>query len=229
MEGGLAPGAMVQSWRGFEGAEAAANLGHYVICSPTSHTYFDYDPDGLDLRVVYSFNPIPPDLPDSEKKYIVGSEANLWSERAPIEVVDQRLFPRMLALSEVLWTSSVNRDFDEFHKRVENAYSDLDSRGIKYGPETKAMTFYTSYNENEKQYDVKIIPGQKDLQIRYSENGEDADSNSTLYTTPIEVDKSEKLSIAAFRENKFIGKKINLSFSFHKALNANVTLVRSIR
>ncbi len=55
---------------------------------------------------------------------------------------------------------------------------------LKYGPETKAMTFYTSYDEKEKQYEVTITPGQKDLQIRYSENGEDADSNSTLYTSP---------------------------------------------
>ncbi len=225
LEGGLAPGAIVQSWRGFEGAEAAANLGHSVICSPTSHTYFDSDPEGLDLRVVYSFNPIPTDLPDSEKKYILGSEANMWSERAPMEVVDQRLFPRMLALSEVLWTAPADRDFDEFHKRVENAYADLDARGIKYGPETKAMTFYTTYNKDEKQYDVKIIPGQQDLQIRYSENGEDADSNSTLYTAPIAVSKSEKLSIAAYRENKFIGKRVSLSFVFHKALNAKVTLL----
>ncbi len=131
MEGGLAPGAMVQSWRGFDGAEEAAKLGHYVICSPTSHTYFDSDPEGLDLKVVYSFDPIPADLPDSEKKYIVGSEANMWSERAPMEVVDQRLFPRMLALSEVLWTDPKERNFDEFHNRVENAYADLDARGIK--------------------------------------------------------------------------------------------------
>jgi hexosaminidase len=57
LEGGLAPGAIVQSWRGFEGAIEAARLGHYAINSPTSHTYLNHDPDDLDLRIAYSFDP----------------------------------------------------------------------------------------------------------------------------------------------------------------------------
>ena len=42
LEGGLAPGATVMSWRGEKGGIAAAKAGHDVVMAPTDHTYFDY-------------------------------------------------------------------------------------------------------------------------------------------------------------------------------------------
>ena len=224
LQGGLAPGAIVQSWQSFQGAVDAAKLGHYTICSPASYTYLNSDPEDLDLKIAYSFNPVPAELSADEKKYILGSEVNLWTERTPRELVDQQLFPRILALSEIFWSNPINKNYDEFLSRVKNSYQDLTTLGIQYGPESKAISFSTSYNEIKKVFTVNITPGQKDLNIHYSEDGIDPDSSSPIYTVPLEINKTTNLKITAFRGNYAIGKKYSLSFDFHKALNAKITL-----
>lgn len=135
LEGGLSPNAIVQSWRGFEGGLKAAREKHFVIMSPTSHCYFDYSLDKINLKKVYSFDPIPEGMTDYESTFILGGECNMWTERAPQELVDSKLFPRILALSEVLWRYPVNRDYDKFLERVRNHYKRLEILGVKYGGE----------------------------------------------------------------------------------------------
>jgi len=135
LEGGLSPNAVVQSWRGFEGGINAVRQKHFVIMSPTSHCYFDYPLDKINLEKVYSFDPIPADLTDYESTFILGGECNMWTERAPQELVDSKLFPRILAISEILWRYPVNRDYDEFHNRVKNHNRRLEILGVKYGGE----------------------------------------------------------------------------------------------
>jgi len=224
LEGGLAPGAIVQSWKGFQGEIEAAKQGHYTICSPTMNTYLDADPENVDLQMAYSFIPVSPELSAEEKKFVIGGEANLWSEHAPQELVDQKLFPRILGLAEVFWNNPMNKNYDEFLARVKDSYSDLTARGIQYGPESKAISFTTSYNESNKEFTVNIIPGQKDLTIRYTANGLIPDSGSAVYTEPLKINKTVNLKIATFRGNRIIGKKYDLSFDLHKALNAKITL-----
>ncbi len=225
LQGGLAPGAIVESWQSFQGAVEAANLGHYTLSSPASFTYLNSSPEDLGLRTVYSFNPIPDGLPANETKYILGGEASLWTENCPQEKVDSQLFPRILALSEVFWTDPQNRDFKEFHSRVEKAYEDVTAHNIKYGPESKTINFSTSYNKEKKEFTVNINTDQKGLTIRYTENGKEPDSSSNIYTEPIKIDKTVNLKIAAFRNDHAIGKQTNLSFDFHKALNAKLTIL----
>ncbi len=99
LEGGLAPEATVQSWRGVKGAIDAAKQGHDVIVSPTSNCYFDYPVDVTDLQKVYSFDPVPPELNAEERKHVLGSEGNMWTEYAPQQLVDDRLFPRYTCIS----------------------------------------------------------------------------------------------------------------------------------
>ena len=190
LQGGLAPGAIVQSWQGAQGTIDAANQGHYTICSPTSNTYLDYDPDDLDLQTAYYFNPIPSELKPDQKKFILGSEANLWTERAPQNLVDGKLFPRLLALTEVCWNNPQIKNYDEFLARVRNSYADLTALGIQYGPESKAISYSTSYDEINKEFKVNITPGQKDLIIRYTEDGIEPDTSSAIYTAPIIINKT---------------------------------------
>ena len=84
LEGGLSPNATVQSWRGFEGAQHAAEQGHDAIVSPTSHAYFDYPVSSIDVPKVYEFNLYPEKLDRfTYGHHIIGGECNLWSERIP--------------------------------------------------------------------------------------------------------------------------------------------------
>ena len=115
LEGGLTNGAAVMSWRGTEGGIAAAKQGHFVVMSPGSHCYFDHyqgksvsEPLAIGgytpLEKVYEFNPIPEGLKDQEAQYILGGQANLWTEYIPsFEQLTYMTYPRAIALSQALW------------------------------------------------------------------------------------------------------------------------------
>jgi hexosaminidase len=142
LEGGLAPHATVQSWRGMGGAIAAATAGHDVICSPTSHCYLDYPQfpvvstqpvTVITLDKVYSFEPTPAELTAEQAKHILGAEGNMWTERAPQDRVDYMVFPRLCALAEVAWSPKELRDWDDFATRMKTHYQRLDALGVHYG------------------------------------------------------------------------------------------------
>ncbi len=143
LEGGLAPNATVMSWRGVEGGIAAAEAGHDVVMSPTSHCYFDYyqAKDGeplaiggfLPLEMVYEFEPVPDALADNMKKYILGAQANLWTEYIPTpEHAEYMLLPRLSALSEVVWTDRQLKSFRDFKNRMGYMYDRLSAMKINF-------------------------------------------------------------------------------------------------
>ncbi|AFN74826.1 beta-hexosaminidase precursor [Melioribacter roseus P3M-2] len=224
LEGGLAPGVIVQSWQGHDGAIAAARQKHYTICSPTSHTYLNYDPDNLDLKIAYSFEPVPVELNEEEAVYVIGSEANLWTEHCPQEKVDSQLFPRILALSEVFWTTG-SKDYDEFYSRLKNKYEDLTSLGIKYGRESKLITYKVEHNTDPQQYIVTFDIHQEGVNLRYTLDGTTPTYKSEIYTQPIVVNNTSKLVAAAFRDTFFLNKKINFDFIFHKAVGSDIKII----
>ena len=135
VEGGLMPGATIQAWRGFEGAVEAVRTGHQAIVSPTSHAYFDYPLEKIDVARVYAFEPAPDGLSAAETSRILGGEANMWTERAPEPLLDLKLYPRLLAMAERLWSPSTRRDFVDFRRRLLVHYPRLGALGIGYGPE----------------------------------------------------------------------------------------------
>ena len=146
LEGGLAPNATVMSWRGNAGGIAASRANHKVIMSPNSHCYFDhYQSDNreaeplaiggfLPLEKVYSFDPIPAELEADKHQYILGGQANLWTEYIPTESqAEYMLLPRMTALSEVLWTSKEDKNWDDFILRLNDFRSVYNDLGVNYG------------------------------------------------------------------------------------------------
>jgi len=142
LEGGVAPDATVQSWRGLKGAVAAAGANHDVICSPTTHCYLDYaqakhpeEPTQMGyvpLETVYSFEPTPPELSAEAARHILGAEGNMWTEHAPEARVDWQVFPRLCALAEVMWSPREARDWGDFQARLRVHYARLDALGVNY-------------------------------------------------------------------------------------------------
>ena len=132
LAGGLPPGAIVQSWQGVKGAVAAARAGHDTVVSPMSHCYLDFNLAHLDLRRAYEFDPVPPELGPDEVHHVLGGECNLWTERAPPEKLDERIFPRMLATAERLWTGS-GQTFPDFEARLDLHQPRLEARGVRFG------------------------------------------------------------------------------------------------
>ncbi|MES1227444.1 MAG: beta-N-acetylhexosaminidase, partial [Armatimonadota bacterium] len=111
LQGGLAPNAMVMSWRGTTGGIAAAQANHDVVMTPTSHCYFDYSYSQISTDHVLSFEPVPAALTGASASHVLGGQCNLWTEWVPNQkTAQQRLFPRLLAMSEVLWSGSGSPD-----------------------------------------------------------------------------------------------------------------------
>jgi hexosaminidase len=144
LEGGLTPGAAVMSWRGIQGGMAAAQAGHDVVMSPTTHCYLDYaqakgagEPESIGgfvpLETVYAFEPVPPGLPAEKQRHILGAQGNLWGEYfwTPKDV-DYFAFPRAAALAEVVWSPAAARDFADFQRRFQVHARRLDELGVNY-------------------------------------------------------------------------------------------------
>lgn len=217
LEGGLSKGATVQSWRGMEGAIAAARSGHDAIVSPTSHAYFDYDISNINLEKVYSFNPIPDELNENERKHILGGECNLWSERAPQEKVDGRMFPRILAMSEVLWTYPEKRNFNEFRKRVQLQYPVLKALGVTYGFEREPLKFTANTDISKKLISVNLEKGQEGTDIFYTTNGIKPDRKALKYSKAIVAKDSLKLKVAVLANDNDNGFYYERSFKMSKS------------
>jgi N-acetyl-beta-hexosaminidase len=117
------------SWRGEEGGIAAARQHHKVIMTPGRFVYFDHAQNKnedsvtiggyLPLDTVYSYEPVPKELNEDESKYVLGAQANVWTEYIGNESkLEYMIFPRMTALSEVLWSPTNMRDKNDFDSRL---------------------------------------------------------------------------------------------------------------
>ena len=147
LEGGLADGAMVMSWRGHAGGIEAAKMGHDVVMSPQGHCYFDHWQSddksesgfhGINtLKDVFDFDPVPSELLPHQVRHIRGGQGNVWTERMyePADV-EYMILPRMCALAEVVWTYD-DRDWDEFQKRLVPHVKFLGDKGYHFRPLSK--------------------------------------------------------------------------------------------
>ena len=119
LEGSLAPHATVMSWRGMNGAIAAARAGHDAIATPNTHCYLDYSHEKISLEKVYSFEPIPSELAAEHHNHILGVQANMWTELTPTPAdVERQVWPRLCALAEVAWSPTERHDFADFSARL---------------------------------------------------------------------------------------------------------------
>ncbi|MEU1269009.1 beta-N-acetylhexosaminidase [Streptomyces sp. NPDC005799] len=149
LEGGLAPGAAVSSWRGYAGGVAAARAGHDVVMCPEQYVYLDHrQAGGADepvpigyvrtLEDVYRFEPVPAELTPEQVPHVLGTQANVWTEVMEDQGrVDYQTFPRLAAFAEVAWSSlpaSRERDFADFERRMSAHYRRLDALGVAYRP-----------------------------------------------------------------------------------------------
>ena len=224
LEGGLAPEATVQSWRGVKGAVDAAKQGHDVIVSPTSNCYLDYPVDVTDMQKVYSFDPVPSELTSDERIHVLGSEGNMWTEYAPQELVDDRLFPRMLALSEVVWTYPAERNFEEFRRRVQKHYDRLDVLGVNYGLETKPFDIVKTFDPVSNLFDVKVSQLQKDIDLKIGSYKQELLIEQQEDQFSFKVPTSNSVLLFLKRNDKTIGKTFRHDFTFNKATRKEVNL-----
>ena len=147
LEGGLAPNATVMSWRGSDGGIAAANAGHDVIMTPNTYCYLDYyqtedtesEPPAisaiLPLKQVWQYEVIPRQIAADKRHHILGGQGNIWTEYMPhSDHVEYMMFPRAIAIADVLWHHPAERDYDAVVARLGRHLPALDVMGVNYRP-----------------------------------------------------------------------------------------------
>jgi hexosaminidase len=223
LEGGLAPNATVMSWRGIVGGIEAAKSGHDVVMTPTSHCYFDYyqaqggEPRTiggyLPIDKVYSYEPVPSELTPEEARHILGAQANVWTEYQPNSgQVEYMLLPRMLALSEVVWTKKELRSFGDFTRRIVPQYDRLAAMGTEFRlPPPIGLEGKKILTEPPA---VSIQPPFPGAEVRYTLDGSDPTPASPLLTAePIEITTSALLQARTVLAGGRMSRTASTSFS----------------
>lgn len=135
LEGGLTPNSTIMSWRGIQGGIEAARQHHDVIMTPIQRLYFSNPRinkmTGFEwMNRVYNFEPVPAELTDAEKKFVIGTQGCIWTEwTADSTKMEWQILPRMAALSEIQWTLPEHKNFERFMERLPEMlkiYSSLD-------------------------------------------------------------------------------------------------------
>ncbi|RYE26739.1 MAG: beta-N-acetylhexosaminidase, partial [Sphingobacteriaceae bacterium] len=199
LQGGLAPNATVMSWRGESGGIAAAKMNHNVImASQTAGLYFDkaqsksnQEPPSIGgyapLQKTYEYNPVAAVLDSAQQKYIIGVQANLWTEYiATTPKAEYMLLPRLLALSEIAWTPLANKNYHDFAEvRLPRHLIRLDVAGINYRvPEPFGLKDTLTLTPN---ISYKLKPSVTDSRIFYTLDGNFPTEKSLVYNGPIQI------------------------------------------
>lgn len=234
-EAPLAERATVMSWRGEGGGIAAAKKGHDVLMTPSNYLYFDSyqanpttQPEAiggfLPLQRVYSYEPINKELTAAQAKYILGIQANLWTEYIPTtEQVEYMVFPRLLALSEVAWSDTAGRSWPNFQRRLQDHYRLLQGRNVNYYRPSTSLDIITAFQPDGKSARVELQSEQYQPQLRYTLDGSQPTARSSRYDGPFTVSKSATVQAALFRDSSRIGAIIPQEVDFHKATNKPIT------
>jgi hexosaminidase len=197
IEGGVTPSAYVMYWRTWvpQAPVKAAKNGNHVIMAPGEPLYFDNPPDQYSLYKIYHFNPVPAALNADEAKLIVGAQAQLWSENIPSEKRADYLFmPRMIALSELLWTNDTS-EYASYQKRLIAHYKRLDVLGVNYRiPDIAGVINEQVFVGKDTLNLTPPLPG---LTIRYTLNGSLPESNSPKLDHLV-IDQDARVKVAAF-------------------------------
>src|SRR5579863_5888046 len=218
LEGGLAPNAVVMSWRGIKGGIAAAKMGHQVVMSPTTFVYLDYmqgdaisEPHvyaTLRLNKAYEFEPVPEGV---ESKYILGGQANLWTEQVyNTRHLQYMVWPRSLAVSESLWSPKEQKNWNWFAKKVENNFGRFDLQNVKYARTMFDPIFSVSKDANDSLV-ITLSTEVEGLDIHYSFDNSHPDNFYPVYKQPLMVPKDAvMLKVITYRGNQVTGKQIDM-------------------
>ncbi len=219
LEGGLAPEASVMSWRGTAGGIAAAKQGHYVVMTPNQSVYIDLaqgeptaEPDGttygtVRLRKAYDFEPVPDSI---DAKYILGGQANLWTEKVPtIRHAEYMTYPRAWALADVYWSPKGSKNWDNFIVRMEKQMERADVLEMNYARSAYDAIVKTTLKDGKLMADISTeIAG---LDIFYTLNETTPDKHTPQYKAPIEIPEGPvSLKVITYRNGKPVGKMVVL-------------------
>lgn len=217
LEGGLAPNAMVMSWRGTKGGLEAAKLKHSVVMSPNMYMYFDYyqgehhiepyaNGNLLPIKKVYEYEPVPEELTENERPFIAGVQANVWTEFIHSNATaEYMIFPRIAAAAEVGWTSKEQKNWTDFSKRIEQEFVRYDKADIHYARSIYNVWCRARTDSAAGRTEIVLEAESYRPEIRYTLDGSTPTATSALYKVPVRAKLPVTVNAAVFRNGKRLG------------------------
>lgn len=233
LESGIPPRASIMSWRGIEGAIAAARAGHDVVMTPGPGLYLDHlqsdspgEPPGrpgiISLADVYAYEPVPPGLAPAEAQHIRGTQLNAWTEHMRLtERVTRQIFPRAAAIAEVTWSPAAARDWSGFQARLPAQFARYRRLGIGYADSAFEPRLRLSPGSSSKRLRVELSKQAPLGEIRYTLDGSEPTPASAEYREGFETDAGTRL-----RASTFAG-KLPLSAGLAAALDTRFLRLRT--
>jgi hexosaminidase len=239
LEGGLAPEATVMSWRGEAGGIEAAKMNHDVVMTPGHPLYFDHyqagpagEPTAIGgmntLKNVYDYEPIPAALPAEKSKYVLGAQANLWTEYiTTASQLEYMALPRMLALAEVLWLPRDKKNWNDFSQRIQAHYRTFEQKGLNYctGNYSVLITPHAENGALKASLSTEIA----DAYMVFTTDGTEPTTQSERYITPIDIHTSMTLKASVVQYGRVRGAEAaKQHFTQHAAIGKPVSYVHPI-
>ena len=230
LEGGLAPNATVMSWQGVKGGIEAAKQNHQAIMTPEPYLYLNWsqtrNEDSVSfgrytpLEKVYNYEPVPNELSSQQAKLILGAQGNLWTEYIKnTSILEYNLFPRMSALSELVWSPKERKDYADFEKRLEKQFARYALWGANYSKayfEIQSTISPTKSNvgvlwtlESKSKAPIFLTDAATRAGMKYSE--------------PLPILGSGKWEATLMEDRKLLS-KVTQTFYINKATGKKVTL-----
>ncbi len=235
LEGGLAPNATVMSWRGEKGGIEAAKSGHDVIMTPTDNCYLDYyqalgknEPLAiggyLPIEKVYNYEPLPAALTEKESKYVLGAQGNVWTEYMPTpQQVEYMVFPRALALAEVLWSPKASRNYKDFGRRLGVHLPRLKKAGVNVSNHIYDTQINIQSGDGKGVFVECINPAGLGV-VRYDDGGKTPTAKGILYNSPLKIEGFMDVQAQTFVNDESVGDPAAVSFQWHLAAGKLITL-----
>jgi len=214
LEGGLAPNAIVMSWRGTEGGIAAARMGHDVVMSPVASMYLDYlqtaspnEPAGRPrlntLETFYRFEPVPAALDAAQRRHVIGLQANMWTgDTRRIKGVEHNSFPRLAAVAETGWTPAARKDYAGFLQRLPAQLQRYRLLGIAYAGTPFEVVLDAAPSDANAAFPARyaraVLSNPLGYAVHYTLDGSVPAASSPRHREPLRLALPATLRAAAF-------------------------------
>lgn len=227
IRGGIPDNTTIQVWRSEKAGVTASYTGHEVIMSMYYNSYFHRSVFQTSLNKVYENKIIPNNIIEGKEKYILGGECCVCTEYMTEETINKRVFPRLIAYSETLWSYDKNKDFIKFYKSLKNHEKRLAFSDIYFGPEAEPISIKSNFDPALKKCFVTLVPKQKDISIHYCYSDKTPYYYSNSYMRPLVFDNGGKLTARAFVGTLPYGKILKWEHFDHLAMGIEPFLKNS--
>ncbi|MFM9872422.1 MAG: beta-N-acetylhexosaminidase [Fimbriimonadaceae bacterium] len=211
LEGGAIPNMVVMSWQGEAGARAAVLAGDQAILAPQQKTYFDHEYVSTPTKEVYEFDPMPKGLTVPQQALVLGGQGQVWTEQMESwSEVEQMVFPRVLALSESLWSPNAIKNWSRFSAGLPRQSERLDVLGIESNvPVPDVENHLIAFRDS---FVMPVPGGGNGFGAKFTTDGSDPTESSEDLIRPFVVKESRTVKVAFQSMGGTVGRPVTLHF-----------------